>query len=306
MVKKLGKKKQTVNKKVQFISLALFSLAGILIILLFFFKERSFDKNKAYQHVKNIVSFGPRPSGSKALVRTEDYIKKCLKGSGFLTKEDSFVSETPEGKITMKNITGILKGKTNEIIIISAHYESKKFSRFPFLGAVDNASGTGLLLEIADVLSKKMHKKTYWLTFFDGEEAFKSWSAFDSKYGSRRYVEMLIKEGDIRNVSSMILLDMVGEENIRINNDLNSSLWLRQIMFKAADELGLNQFFTGTQTGVDDDHIPFLQAGIPSIDIIDLNYKYWHTQYDTLERISVESLDVIGRVTLKMIDRLDE
>jgi len=215
----------------------------------------------------------------------------------------------------MMNIVGVRPGKVQEIIAIGAHYETKFFSDFTFVGANDNCSGTGLLLEIARVISSTTDPSldfTYWFIFLDGEEAFLNWTETDSLYGSRHLVKVLKDNGKIYQIKAMILLDMIGDKDLNIYKETNSSAWLTKIIWTTAEEMGYEKIFLSREMLIVDDHIPFLNAGISSIDIIDFTYGgnkspglYWHTPHDTLDKVCKKSLEIVGRVVLESLPRIE-
>lgn len=205
----------------------------------------------------------------------------------------------------MKNIVARCRGTHGDLIVLVAHYETKYFREFPFVGANDNTSGTAILLELARILPRKHYAFTLQLVFFDGEEALERWTSEDSCYGSREFVRSMEENGDIKNLKGMILLDMVGDRELSISQDVNSTVWLSELMRNSAAQLGLQRYFRGKKLPVSDDHIPFLEKGIPSLDIIDFDYPYWHSQGDSLENVSSDSLGVVGSVVEEMLRELD-
>ncbi len=264
-----------------------------------------FSGQQAYETCKAILSFGPRPSGSKNLERVKNYIKTRLSKNGIRITEDNFLSSTPIGKIQMTNISGHIEGsgKTGKKIIIAAHYESKFFKDFTFQGANDNASGTAVLLELAEILKTKKYKDDLELLFLDGEEAFNAWSINDGLYGSKRYVSQIEKPENIR---ALILLDMIGKKNVKIDFEGFSNPKLTELLTRAAKETGNEQSLSYSTIFVEDDHVPFLAKGIPAIDIIDFSFPQWHTKDDDINIISSESLKKIGIIVLKMTDLINE
>ena len=208
----------------------------------------------------------------------------------------------------MKNIIAVIPGEAREIIIIGAHYDTKLFKNFRFVGANDGGSGTAVLLELARCLSAGGNELTVWLAFFDGEEAFVRWSGMDGLYGSRHMANRLYRLGDLAMVKAMIVLDMVGDKHLSIEWERNSTPWLKEIVWSNAEKLGYGEYFTRNACRISDDHVPFLDYGIPSIDIIDFRYgpksltnEYWHTAEDTIDKVSPDSLKIIGDVVLESL-----
>lgn len=285
-------------------------LAGLTVSMLFRNSGRDtqqFSGDRAFSHVKAIVELGPRPSGSEALKKAGRYITDELAKSGLESRDGYFTARTPIGSVAMNNITGVLKGAGDDLLIIGTHYESKYFPRQRFVGANDGGSGTGVLLEAARILSSRKDRAfTIWFVFFDGEEAFREWSETDGLYGSRRFAKDLKEKGLVSKVKAFLLLDMVGDKDLSINNDAYSTPWLRETMQNAADELGFRQYFNGPYAPIQDDHIPFLELSIPSLDIIDMNYPWWHSPDDSLDKVSPDSLEIVGLTLLRIIDTLEE
>ena len=275
-----------------------------------------FDADRAFAHVKAQVDFGPRPAGSAALEKTREYLVRELNSYGLKTTFDEFTPTTPQGKVKMKNIIAELPGESDKVIIISSHYDTKPYKEFQFVGANDSGSSTGTLLEIARVMaaSKEKRRFTYQFVFFDGEEAFcAEWSEClngnDHTYGSRHMVEQLQKDKKTAQIKAMILLDMMGDKDLNLPRESDSSAWLSRTIWNTAAEAGYSKQFPNRETAITDDHIPFLQAGISAVDIIDFDYgpgnSYWHTKEDTLDKISAQSLKIVGDVVLLSLPKIE-
>jgi Zn-dependent M28 family amino/carboxypeptidase len=145
---------------------------------------------------------------------------------------------------------------------------------------------------------------TIELLFLDGEEAVLEWSETDSTYGSRHYVEAARTSGSLKSIRAFILLDMIGDRNLTIRRDPNSTPWLTDIIWATAAKLGHRQFMN-EEMAIEDDHLPFLRAGVPAVDIIDLDYAAWHTPQDTLEAISARSLQIVGDVVVAALPHIE-
>jgi Zn-dependent M28 family amino/carboxypeptidase len=230
---------------------------------------------------------------------------------GIEVREQQFTAVTPLGRKRMKNIVGIIPGAADEVIIIGAHYDTKLIESFHFVGANDGASGVAVLLELARVLPALNKPATIWLVFFDGEEALYQWSDTDGLYGSRHMADELTKSGEISKVKAMVLLDMVGDSHLSIEAEANSTKWLRKIVREKAGKLGYGAQFDGRSERITDDHVPFLQRGIPALDIIDFHYgpnsqtnEFWHSPKDTLENVSPRSLKIVGDVVLESLPEI--
>lgn len=277
----------------------------------------AFDGARAFEHVRKQVEFGPRPAGSSELAQTREYIISELKSYGLSVTTDEWRATTPVGQRQMVNVTAELPGASPDVIIISSHYDTKLFKQFRFVGANDAGSSTGTLLEIARVLAATGQKPrlTYRFVFFDGEEAFcAEWEEChnpdgpDNTYGSRRYVAQLKEKNEVARVRAMILLDMMGYKDLRLGQDDMSSHELVDIVWQTARSLGHDNVFVDEPEGVGgDDHEPFLKANIKSLDIIQLStYPYWHTAADTLDKISPQSLKIVGDVVISSLPRIEE
>ena len=276
----------------------------------------TFDGERAFAHVRKMVEMGPRPSGSAELARTREYITGELQAANLKIIIDQFTAQTPAGAREMVNLTAELAGESPDVIIISSHYDTKLFKEFRFVGANDGGSSTGALIEIARSLAASGNKPrfTYRFVFFDGEEAVcREWdecstdAAPDNTYGSRRYVEQLAARGETKRVRAMILLDMIGYKNLSIPRESLSTPWLVDIIWATARDLGYAAQFPDTEQSVEDDHIPFLKADIPVVDVIQLgSYKYWHTAEDTLDKISPRSLQIVGETALASLPRIEQ
>jgi glutaminyl-peptide cyclotransferase len=270
--------------------------------------SQSLDGNAAYHHVEKLVSFGPHPPGSAGISHLQTYLISQLQRMGLQIEQQVFLASTPVGPVSMKNISAKIPGCTDQIVIIGSHYDSKLTPGSVFVGANDGGSSSGLLMELARVLSRQKGGCTYWVVFFDGEEALQKWSTDDSLYGSKYFASSLRLKGLTRQIKAMILLDMVGDKDLMLEQDNASTGWLVDLMQQSARELGYGTHLSPHQTAMEDDHIPFIQAGIPAVDLIDFSYGfnnlYWHTSSDTLEKISPKSLKVTGDIVLRMLEKL--
>jgi glutaminyl-peptide cyclotransferase len=269
-----------------------------------------FDGAQAYAQVAKLVSFGPRPPASDAIHRTQDYIHSQLAGFGCAVDDDKFNAQTPIGDVPMENIVAKVPGTGQGIILLMTHYDTLRLDNF--VGAEDGGSSTGLMLEMARVLcGGKPQPNAVWIAFLDGEEAqmvqdgVAQWSDADSVYGSRELAARMAVSGDLKKVRAVILADMIGQYDLQIERDSNSTPALTDLVWRTAARLGYGKLFVDSKTSVEDDHGPFLKRGVPSVDIIDLNgYSYWHTPQDTLDKVSAASLAAVGHVILETVDQL--
>jgi Zn-dependent M28 family amino/carboxypeptidase len=253
------------------------------------------------------VAFGPRPPGSEALEKCREYLVKELEGYGYAVERDAFEASTPYGPKKMVNLIARPKAGSGNIIAFASHYDTKFFQNIRFVGANDAGSSTGLLLELARVLASRKAGFDYWFLFLDGEEAFVDWSTFDSTYGSRHLAKRWKEDGTAGKVRALLLLDMIGDKNLDLQKDTNSTPWLMDLVWSTAMEGGFRDILSPSPLDIQDDHIPFLDVGIPCADIIDLDYEpYWHTAGDTLDKISAASMEKVGKLVLAVLPRLEK
>ena len=265
-----------------------------------------FDSNRAWTDLERQVAFGARPAGSSALAQCRQYIEAQLKSAGIGYREQPFDAMTPAGVIKMVNVIGTIPGRRPERITLATHYDTKRFQEFKFVGASDAASSTAAVLELARVLSKRQNEFTIELLFLDGEEAVnREWRDPDNTYGSKYYVRAAMQTRTLPGLKAFILLDMVGDRDLDIRPDSNSARWLNSIVWSSAARLGYSSTFLPQDFTVEDDHLPFVEAGVPSIDIIDLDYPQWHTAQDDLDHVSARSLQIVGDVVLDALPQIE-
>ena len=270
----------------------------------------SFNGIRAFEDLKRLVALGPRPAGSPALAKARGEILGQLKQAGVAAEEDSFVAATPLGSVPMANLIGRIPGERPQVIILAGHYETKRIDDITFTGANDGGSSAAFLTEMARVLAHRKNFFTYWLVFFDGEEAFREFTETDGLFGSRHLVQKLTAGGELSRVHAMILVDMIGDAKLNVNRDMNSTPWLNDLIFKTARRLNYGQNFPDEQRAYQDDHIPFINAGVSAVDLLDLDYgpnnRYWHTAQDTLDKCSPASLTIVGRVVMATLEELEK
>lgn len=290
-------------------------LAAVLVFLranwsLQVAQAAGFSGARAFEDLKQLVAFGPRPSGSAALAETRRWIVTQLRQAGAKVEEDPFVASTPVGNLPMTNLIAKFPGARCQVVIVAGHYETKRFDVFRFIGANDGGSSAALLLELARILGRRKNTLTYWLAFFDGEEAVQQWSRTDGLYGSRHLVQKLSAAGELSRVQALILVDMVGDAKLNIQREYNSTPWLTDMVFNVARRRGYAKYFVDRQIAVEDDHTPFVNAGVSAVDLIDLEYgpdnSYWHTAKDTPEHCSPLSLTIVGRVVTATLEELEK
>lgn len=267
----------------------------------------AFDGGRAYEHLRQIVTFGPRPAGSPSLDRTRRYITEQLDALGITATEQAFEAQTPLGRFRMVNLIATIPGAQKERLAIAGHYDTKLFREFRFVGANDGGSSTAFLLEMARVLKSRRNRLTMEILFLDGEEAMMAeWAGTDHTYGSRHYVDEARRSGTLASLKALILVDMIGDRDLRIRRELASTAWLTDLIWTSARRLKLDSVFIRESVGpIEDDHIPFLNAGVPAVDIIDFEYAPWHTAADTLDQISARSLQNVGDTVLEALPQIE-
>jgi hypothetical protein len=273
----------------------------------------TFDGDRALQYVKEIVKFGPRPIGSPNHKKVEDYLDSHLKGDQ--VEDVAFTADTPEGKFPVHNIIAKFPGTKDGIIVIASHYDTNyPLRNTSYVGANDGGSSSALLLEIANqVRGKPREGYSVWLVWDDAEEGVKPDTevAFmdDSLYGIRHLAEKWQADGTLKKIKAFLLADMIGDADLNIDRDLNSTPWLESVVYESATRLGYQSHFYGHINQVSDDHLPFVQRGVPSADLIDFSYGYnnvfWHTPQDTVDKLSPKSLQISGAVILETVRLLD-
>ncbi len=282
------------------------SIAALLACLLAVTAPaKTFSGAAALAYTAKAVSFGPRPAGSPAIARLRQYIRQQLASCGCEVTADRFTAQTPDGPLPMGNIIARFPGKSGRAVAISGHYDTKKMPNF--VGANDGGSSTGFLLELATVLKGQPRTDDIYLIFFDGEEAVREWSDTDSVYGSRHLAEKWTADGTNRKLKALINVDMIGDSNFRLVWETGSTPSLLTMVWDLADSLGYSAAFPRQGGPVSDDHVPFLNAGVPALDLINFESQstFWHTPEDTMDKLSAKSFQILGHVVTELIPRLE-
>ena len=260
--------------------------------------------NHVMQYVKEIVAIGSRPVGSPGHARLEQYILSKLKGVE--VEQDKFTAQTPVGKFPINNIIAKFPGRKAGIIVVAGHYDTNYPLPKAYVGANDGGSSTALLLALADQFrGKELDGYSIWLVWTDGEEAFVKWTESDSLYGTKQLAQKWQQDGTAKKIKAFLLVDMIGDADLDILEETASTPWLRELVYQAATNLGYQSHFYQYKAGIEDDHLPLLKIGVPSVDIIDLDYGYnnvfHHTVQDTIDKLSPQSLAIAGDVVLETI-----
>jgi len=258
-----------------------------------------FSGEKALAQVQRLVDLGPRPPGSGAIEKSRDYIENQLRLSGWQVTRQAFTDDTPRGKVQFLNLIARFPGQrsTAPSFLLCSHYDTKTFDTIRFVGANDGGSSTGLLLELGRVLGRHPNLAAkIELVFFDGEEAYEHFSEHDGLYGSRYFARQLGGSG-AKQFRGGILFDMVGNRSLKITLPADSPAEMARDVFASADALKLRSHFTYLDREMIDDHTPLNEIGIPTIDVIDFSFPWWHTAEDTMDKLSAQSLQIVGSVS---------
>ncbi len=271
---------------------------------------KAFRAPRAWKLLRQVIAFGPRPIGSENHKKLENFIVKQL--NGVQVEDDAFVANTPAGQLPVRNIIAKFPGTKDGIIVIAGHYDTNyPLQNSGYVGANDGGSSTAMLLELADELrTQKPEGYSIWLVWTDGEEAVKQWSASDSLYGTKHLADKWSKDGTLKKIKGFLLVDMIGDADLNIERDRNSTPWLEDMVYQAATTMGYQSHFFGRTIAVEDDHLPFMKLGVPCADLIDLDYGYGnvfhHTPQDTIDKLSPASLKIVGSVVLETVQALNQ
>lgn len=268
-----------------------------------------FSGAQALEYTRQIVAFGPRTPASEGMKKQQAFILAQLKTCGCQLVQDDFVAKTPKGPVPMKNIIARFLGTNGRALVVSGHYDTKTFSGFRFVGANDGGSSSGFLLEMARALRGVPHASDIYLVWLDGEEAYGDWSETDSLYGSRHLAAKWAADGTLARVQALINVDMIGDRDLSIVQEQYSAESLRRLVWQVAQQLGYGKHFSDSGGAIEDDHAPFLRRGVRALDLIDFEYgpshSWWHTAQDTVDKLSPNSFQVVGRVIIETLRRLD-
>jgi Zn-dependent M28 family amino/carboxypeptidase len=290
-------------------------LAGLILFAPLAACAQHFDGAKAFEYAREFAGIGPRWVTSQGHTKAENYLRAHFQHDQL--EEDAFMADTPIGPVNLRNFIVRFPGKKPGAIVLGSHYETNyPLRNINFVGANDGAATTGLLMAIGDKLraqtagGKQLDGYSVWLVFFDGEEAFQTWSQSDSTYGSRHLAAKWGRDGTLGKVKAFMLTDMIGDKDLDIQRESNSTGWLVDLVRQSAHKYGYDRYFFQTEEPVEDDHLPFVKRGVPSIDIIDLDYgpnnSYHHTVQDTLDKVSAKSLTIDGDVILETIRLINQ
>jgi len=291
----------------------------LLLVLVFFpalaISQQHFRGDRALEITRQFVAIGPRWCTSPGHLKAEEFLRDQFKHDKL--EEDTFTANTPIGPVPMRNFIVRFPGKKDGVIVLTTHYETNyPLRNIGFVGANDGGSTTGLLIEIAnEIRGKVLDGYSVWLVFFDGEEAIQSWQGTDNTYGSRHLAAKWGADGTLRRIKALMLADMLGDKDLDVQKETQSTPWLIDLVAQAAKNTGHSRYFFAKEQAEEDDHIPFLKRDVPSIDVIDADYGphtselpdgWHHTAQDTMDKISAKSLTIAGDVFLESIKLINQ
>ncbi|MBP7865926.1 MAG: M28 family peptidase [Acidobacteria bacterium] len=268
------------------------------------------DRRAVDGFFREVDALSPRPPGSPALAKLKSLLKRRLTGFGYRVTEEPFPASTPRGVAAMSNVVAEKPGAPERVIYLAGHIDTKEGIGAGFTGANDSGSSTAALLEIARVVATEKTTATIRFLFLDGEESTgPAITPVDGLYGSRFHASRLAVSGKASTVRAFILLDMVGDTDLALTRDLNSSPELVDLFARCARETGNEGLLGDHVNTLIDDHVPFAELGIPVIDLIDFEYGpgnvFWHTPDDHAGRVSTENMARVADCVLCMVGYLD-
>ena len=272
----------------------------------------------AYGYTAQVAGFGERWPGSPGHRKTQDLIRQVLQKNGAVIETDDFTATTPRGPIAVRTIIGkfnVGSDPRQSIFILAGHYDT--LFKPGFIGANDGGSSTGILLAFADALKQQKTTMQIWLVWTDLEEALESFVGDDGLYGSRHLAQKLAASGTTSRIKGFFLLDMIGDQDLGVTRETNSTRWLQDFIAQAAKQLGYEKYFFQYEMDIIDDHKSFLDVGIPAVDVVDAMFgrmgprfdgmgEFHHANTDTMDKVSQQSLEIVGRtilLTLEMLNR---
>jgi hypothetical protein len=276
----------------------------------------AFDGKRAFAVLERQCAFGPRYPGSEAHDSCFAYLVSTLRSYAPVVQVDTFSYDSPilKKQVRLMNVVARFRPELKQRVLLAAHWETRPWAdrdpvvakrQLPILGANDGASGAAVILELARVLRHGHDQPTVGvdLALFDGEDLGTDADPSGFFRGSNRYVEWKSEEPPPIFV---VVVDMVGSKTMVLHwegNSRKNASNIVDLVWEEARALGVRNFRSDVKHTVFDDHIPFLNAGIPAIDLIDFDYPYWHTTHDTVDKCSAESLEAVGRVLLSVITK---
>ncbi len=278
------------------------------------------DGERAFRHIERLVALGPHHAGTPGLERARQLILDTLRGFGLSPRRHDFEARTPHpdlGSVPMANITVDFAaadgtgGAESRFVLVGGHFDGKLLPGVEFKGANDGGSSMGMLLELARCLSLHPPPVPVRLAWFDGEEAIVEWSDSDSLYGSKRMAYDLVSTGEHKRIAAVVIIDMIGDPNLRIERETLSTPWVMAALRRAASRLGHDGLMQGRKVSIEDDHVPWLRIGVPAAVLIDLQYgpgwnsnAWWHTAKDDIDRLSPPNMAAVGSIVIEALPEL--
>ena len=278
----------------------------------------AFNSSQAYAYTARIAGFGERWPGSPGHRQTEDLIHQVLQKDAARVETDDFTAATPRGPVPVHTIIGkfgVTADPHQKIFILAGHYDT--LFQPGFIGANDGASSAAILLAFADALAGRKTNMQIWLVWTDLEEAVRTFDDADGLYGSRHLAQELAANGTASRIRGFFLLDMIGDKDLGVARETGSDRQLQDYIARAARQLGYAQYFFQYEIEIVDDHVPFLRAGVPAVDVVDAMFgrmgpsfdsmgEFHHTNADTMDKVSARSLEIVGRTILLAVELLDK
>ena len=284
------------------------------------FAEQS--ATNAYRYVEGLVQFSPRDAGTPGAAYASQWIAQQLRAAGLKPRADVWRERSDDRpSVQFANIYADIPGETTALIIVGSHYDTKSGIGPGFQGANDGGSSTGIALEAARLLQASgiRPRHTIRFAFFDGEECYRAYAPDDGLHGSRRMARQLAENRAEQDVTAVVVLDMVGDADLHLQCPRNVSPWLASLAIEVSADLdkrlggGSGALVRIADSYMFDDHWPFIEQGIPAIDLIDFDYgpkpgslAYWHNEADTLDKLTHKSLGTTGRLLVEILQHIDE
>ena len=270
------------------------------------------DGERALELTGELVDLGPRHSNSPGAARTAGFIKERCDAMGYAARLDTWQEETAHGEWTFHNVYAELDGRGRDFVVVASHFDTKRLAGVPlFQGANDSGSSTALLLEIMRVLHKAdWDGPPLFFAFFDGEECLVEYGDNDGLHGSKHLAAALARRGRLERCRAMVLLDMIGDRDLQLTLSPDDDPELIRRVQQIAARQGVQQHVTIYDHTILDDHVPFKDRGIPAIDLIDFefgpNNTYWHTSADRLDKLDARSFQIVGDLTIRLLQTLTD
>jgi hypothetical protein len=276
----------------------------------------AFYAAQCYKYTAQIAGFGERQPGQPGHAKTEALIKSVVAKDGGQMDSDDFTAQTPRGPLPVHTLIGKFNATADPqqpIFILAGHYDT--LMQKGFIGANDGGSSTAILLSFADALAHQKTKMQIWLVWTDLEEG--TFVGNDGLYGSRHLAAKLKANGTVPRVKGFFLLDMIGDKDLGVARESQSTSWLQDFIARAAQQLGYSKYFFQYETAITDDHVEFLDVGIPAVDVVDAEFgrmgpgfdgmgEFHHANTDTMDKVSATSLEIVGKTILLTVELLDK